>query len=123
MELAYEYYRYAIKRAADHPPNAYLDSSDPNPSEERKKMIQACQKYDQETVDYYLRHFKDRVVGIIKEYDAKGVKTSFLESSAAQRPLGIALPGSGWAGTQMDELGQFRELAYHVDARDHLIVF
>ncbi len=120
--LADEYYKYARKRLEDHPPNAYPDSSDPNPFEERKKMIQACQKYDRETEDYYLRHFKDRMVGIIREYNAKGVKTGYLESSLAQRPPGFTLPGSGWEGSQLDELSRFRELAYHVDARDHLIV-
>lgn len=123
VKLADEYYQYARKRLDDHPPNAYPDSSDPNPSEERKKMIQACQKYDQDTADYYLRHFKDRMVGIIREYNLKGVKTGYLESSLTQRAPAFTLPGSGWEGSAVDELSHFRELAYHVDAQDHLIVF
>jgi hypothetical protein len=122
FKLADEYYKYAMKRMERHPPAAYPDSSDPNPSEERKKPIQVSRSYDQETEEYYLKHFKDRMVGIIKEYDAKGVRTGYLEPGLVQRPPGVVLPGSAWEGSQMDELAQFRELAYHVDAKDRLIV-
>jgi hypothetical protein len=121
-KLADEYYKYALKRREDHPPAAYPDSRDPNPTEERKKMIAACRKYDQETEDYYQKHFKDRMVGIVKEYNAHGVKTGYLESDLTQRPPSVAVPGSAWEGSLMDGLSQFPELAYHVDKRDRLIV-
>ena len=65
--------------------------------------------------------YKDRLVGIVKEYEAKGVPVHWLANDFQQRPPSIAFFGSEMAGSPMDELYQFRELAYHVDARDHLI--
>jgi len=123
MGAADELREYVKKRMEEHPPAAYPNSNDPNPSEERKKAIQICQKYDQETLDYYLKHFRDRMVGIVKEYEAKGVPTRYLENDFKQRVPGVAFIGSDWEGSAMDELSQFRDLAYRVDARDHLIVF
>jgi hypothetical protein len=76
-----------------------------------------------DTLDYYSRHFKDRAVGILKEYEAKGVKAGYLVLTAAQRPLTAASPDSPWEGSQMDELSQFRDLAYHVDSKDNVITF
>lgn len=35
-------------RAEKHPPFAYPDSRDPNPSEEQKKKIAECQKFDKD---------------------------------------------------------------------------
>lgn len=123
ISLADGYYAYVENRAQKHPPYAYPNSSDPSPSEERKKLIQNCQNYDQETQDYYMRHFKDRMVGIIREFDAKGVRTGYLGNSLAQRPPTVAQPGSMWELSQGDDLSQFRNLAYHVDAKDNLITF
>jgi len=123
MRVADELYKYLQNRSEVHPPVAYPDSNDPNPSEERKKAIRICQQYDQETQDYYLKHFRDRMVGIVKEYEAKGVHTRFLENDFKQRVPGVQAVGSEWEGSSFDELSQFRDLAYHVDARDHLIVF
>jgi hypothetical protein len=88
MRVADDLYDYLKKRAAEQPPVAVPNSSDPNPSEERKKAIQLYQQYAQETQDYYLKHFKDRMVGIIKEYESKGVPTRFLENDFKQRVPG-----------------------------------
>jgi hypothetical protein len=65
------------------------------------------------------------MIGIVREYQAKGVPTHLLENVFRQRvPLVVFnLIGSEREGSAMDELSQFRDLAYHVDARDHLIVF
>jgi hypothetical protein len=63
------------------------------------------------------------MVGIVKEYESKGVSTHYLENDFKQRVPGLMAIGSGWEGSPMDELSQFRDLAYRVDARDHLIVF
>jgi hypothetical protein len=41
--------KYLEDRRETHPPYAYPDSRDPNPSDERKKMILVCQTYDRET--------------------------------------------------------------------------
>src|SRR5205814_801208 len=117
MQLADEIERYILERANDpnRPPFAAPNSNDPNPSLEQKKAIERYGKYEQETLNYYLSHYKDRAIGIIKEYEAKGVKTGYLESAASQRPLVFVMPGGAGGGTYMDELYQFRELAYHVD--------
>ena len=77
--------------------------------------------YDQETLDKYMKLYKDRMVGIVREYHAKGVPTGYLESSAAQRPPNWAMPGSGWEGSPQDEIWQLRDLAYHVDAKGNAI--
>jgi hypothetical protein len=109
------------KRFENHPPYAYPQPNDPNPSEERKAAIKKCQEYDQETTDKYMRTYKDRAVGIISEYRAKGVPVGFLEQSFGQHVPVWVLPGSVWEETPQNELGQFRELAFHVDAKDQLI--
>jgi hypothetical protein len=121
MRAADELYDYLKKRAEKQPPAASPNSNDPNPSEERKKEIQTWQRYQQETEDYYVKHFRDRTVGIVKEYESKGVPVHFLENDFKQRMPGLVPTGSVWEG--MDDLSRFRDLAYHVDARDHLIVF
>lgn len=124
MQLADEMEKYFVARENDpkRPPVAIPDSSNPNPSDEQKAAIERYRAYQQETWNYYFTHYKDRTVGIIKEYQAKGVKTAYLESAASQRPLAPAMAGSVVEGTCMDELYQFRELAYHVDGEGNLVV-
>jgi hypothetical protein len=103
------------------PPDASPNSADPNPSEERKKEIQASQAYYRGIEDYYAKHFRDRFVGIVKEYENRGVRTGYLANDFAQRVPYIPQLGSVMDG--LDEISRFRDLAYHVDARDHLIAF
>jgi hypothetical protein len=122
IRLADEEQKYFLMRFQGHPPFAYPDSRDPNPSQERKKEIQRCQSYDRETEDYYHKHFKERMIGIIHEYNSKGVKTGYLESDVRQRPPALYLPGSVAEESYSDDLYQFRELVYHLDAQDNLIV-
>lgn len=122
IRLADEEQKYFLMRFQAHPPFAYPDSRDPNPSEERKKEIQRCQSYDRETEDYYDKHFKERMVGIIHEYNSKGVRTGYLEPDVSHRMPVIYLPGSVGEDSYADDLYQFRELVYHVDAQDNLIV-
>jgi hypothetical protein len=122
MRLADEFFNFVRDRQEHHPPFAYPDSRDPNPSAERLKAIAICQKYDTETSDKYNRLYCDRLVGIIREYQAQGVPVGFLESSAAQGNIQWVPPGGSWEGGPTDQLAQFRNLAYRVDAEDHLIV-
>jgi hypothetical protein len=68
-----------------------------------------------------MRKYKDRAVGIISEYRAKGVPVGFLEQSFSQRVPLWAIPGSIWEDNPQNELVQFRELAFHVDAKEQLI--
>jgi hypothetical protein len=124
IRLADEMQKYFVMRATNpnRPPFAVPNSNEPNPSDEQKKAIERYRAYEQETWDFYFARYKDRMIGIIKEHDAKGVRTGYLESSANQRPPVIMMPGSVGEGTYMDDLYQFRELAYHVDGAGNLIV-
>jgi hypothetical protein len=124
LQLADEMEKYFMGRARnpDMPPFAIPNSSVPNPSDDQKKAIELFRSYQKETEDYYFSHYKDRMVGIIKEYESKGVRTEYLESGAKQRPPAIFLQGSVAEGSYMDDLFQFRELAYHVDGDGNLIV-
>jgi hypothetical protein len=122
MKIADELSKFLTMRQQNHPPNAYPDSRDPNPSEERKAAIKKCQDYDQQTQDLYARIYRDRLVGIIREYHVKGIATGFLESSAMQRVPYAAIPGSIIEGTPNDELWMLRNLAYRVDAKDNSVV-
>ncbi len=122
LKLADDFYRFRRERQGNHPPIAYPDSRDPDPSEERKKAIRLCQQYDQETQDQYNRLYRDRFVGIISEYHAKGVPVGWLENTAANGTLAWVPNGSSWEGTPQDDLTQFRNFAYRVDGHDNLIV-
>jgi hypothetical protein len=121
MRLADEVYQFVVERVQHHPPSAYPDSRDPNPSDERKQAIKLCQEYDQETLNQYMRRYQDRMIGIVREYNAKGVRTRYLENDFKQRVPGAAFIGSDWENSPSDELSQFRDLAYHVDASDNAI--
>jgi hypothetical protein len=123
VKLADALYDYMETRRKNHPPYAHLQSNDRNPSEDQKKKIQVCGEYDDATLAYYLKHFRDQMVGIIREYNAKGVKTAWLESTATQGVLTIAPEGSPWEGSRQDDVSEFRDLGYHVDAGDKLITF
>lgn len=88
MQLANDMEKYFLERgnSPSRPPFAAPNSNDPNPSDEQKKAIERYRKYEQDTLDYYFAHYRDRMIGIIKEYEAKGVKVGYLESGARQRP-------------------------------------
>jgi hypothetical protein len=123
VKLADEFTMYlaGMLESKKKPPDAFPNSADPNPSEERKKEIQASQTYYQGIEDYYAKHFRDRFVGIVKEYEYRGVRTGYLANEFAQRVPYIPQLGSVMDG--LDDISRFRDLAYHVDARDHLITF
>jgi hypothetical protein len=118
-----EWRAYLEKRAETRPTVAVPNFNDPNPSEETKKAIQKWQTYSRETAEYYAKHFRGRFLGIIREYESKGVPTHYLESNFGQFVPDLLPAGSAWEDSSMDFLGQFRDLAYRVDARDHLITF
>ena len=121
FKVADDFTAFLIEKQNNKPPDASPSSADPNPSEERKKEIERSQAFYRGIEDYYFKNFKARFVGIIKEYNSKGVRTGYLEPDFTQRVPYIPAPGSVMDG--IDKLSLFRDLAYHVDARDHLIVF
>jgi hypothetical protein len=73
------------------------------------------------TLAYNSRQFNERIVGIAKQYAAKGVPVGYLERSSEQpeRLIGAG-PYGGYSldncAQFMSDLCQLRELAFHVDA-------
>jgi hypothetical protein len=121
FRLADEFASYIAKPPQNKPPDAFPSSSDPNPTEERKKAMELSRAYYKTIEDYYFMHFRDRFVGIIREYNSKGVRTGNFEIDFDKRVPSVAEQGSFFEG--FDDLSRFRDLAYHVDAKDHLITF
>jgi len=72
---------------------------------------------------YQRKEFNERILGIVKEYQTKGVPVGYLDKAAEQpdRLIG-ALPYGGFSPDTCDqymtELCLLRELAFHVDAYD-----
>jgi hypothetical protein len=123
VKLADEWTAYLVGmlESKNKPPDTFPISPDPDSSEEHKKAIQATQNYYRGLEEYYAKHFRDRFVGIVKEYENRGVRTGYLANEFAQRTPYIPQLASVMDG--LDDISRFRDLAYHVDARDHLITF
>jgi hypothetical protein len=125
ISLSNDLDHYIEERWANRPEPAYPDPKEPNPSEERKKAIQRTAKWDQETLNHYNDHFKDKWIGIVKEYEGKGVKVGTLVNDAEQNhPVQRTFfPFAPIAEDGFCQFAQtrFRELAYHVDGRDNRI--
>lgn len=123
LKLAEEITEFVMEREAPgkHPPRVYPNSNDPNPSEETKQAIKICRDYNLETEKQYMRKYRDRAVGIVKEYAAKGVPVGYLENDLMRGPPVVMPQDSVSAGTGSDTLFWFRSLAYRVDERDNAI--
>jgi hypothetical protein len=94
-----------------------------NPSTDEDKQRNAkWDSYWRTMQSAYDAEYRDRVVGIIREYKSKGVPTGWLEQAAENRPLGgFPFTQVGSAACWQDEMCVFRELSFHVDANDQLI--
>lgn len=120
LRLADELTDFAIKSRESSPPVAVPDSRDPNPSDEKKAAMKNYRDYWENVEKMYMRKYRDRAVGIVKEYNAKGVPTGYLENDFRQRPPYVAA-GTLVEFTQGDDLFWLRQLAYCVDANDNAI--
>lgn len=121
IRLANQISDFLRDRYEHHPPYAYTQPNDPDTSDAHKAAIKTSGEYDQKTADMYARRYKDQAVGIIREYNDKGVNVGYLEHAFTQQVPVWAMPGSGWENSPQDNLGQFKELAFHVTAKDQLI--
>jgi hypothetical protein len=74
---------------------------------------EATLKYDQITYDLYMKHYKNRTVGILQELQGKGLDTGLLAVSGGA-PSRFLMP---------DEIRQLRDLAYHLDERGNVVRF
>jgi len=100
----------------------------PNPMSDIDRARNArWDRYEKETrAAYQSREFNQRILGIVRDYQAKGVSIGYLDKAAEQpeRFIGSSLPSPD-GGFSLDpcdqfmsELCRFRELAFHVDAYD-----
>jgi len=123
FQMANELYGFLLERYQHRPPNAIpVPSNQPPPDEETARKIKACQDWDQETHNIYIKKYKDRAVGIIKEYETKGIPTGYMEINFVRNPPQIPIEGTVVTpGSPYDELGEFRSLGYRVDANDVVI--
>jgi hypothetical protein len=120
IKLADEYYDFKVKRQRGQK-GRYVDK--PTTDDEQKARDEWNQ-YWRETEDLFFKLYSDRFVQIVREYSAKGIPTGFLEISARQRSLQVIERGAQYEGVpQVDDLGQFRDLAYRVDADGNPINF
>jgi hypothetical protein len=70
-------------------------------------------KYDQATLDLYMKLYKSRMVGILQELQDKGLDTGLLAAPGGA-PSRFLLP---------DEIRQLRDLAYHLDEKGNVVKF
>jgi hypothetical protein len=94
-----------------------------NPStDEDRKRNAVWDTYWREANGIYATEYKDRIIGIIREYKTKGIPTGYLEQAAENHTFGAwAFSVSGSPICSQDEVCELRELAYHVDANDQMI--
>jgi hypothetical protein len=97
-------------------------------SDEERQRNAAWDRYWRDTTAAYTNaDFRERILGIVRECKSKGIDTGYLEQGAEQpdRLIGAGAFG-GYAlsgcGQFMNDLCQLRELAYHVDGHDQVII-
>lgn len=97
--------------------------SNPSTEDDRQRNAGWDRYWRDAKVEYLNRDYKERLVGIVREYKSKGVDTGNMELIFDQpdRLVGAA-PFGGWqldnCMQYMNELCQLRELAYHVQPND-----
>ena len=100
--------------------------SAPTSEEDRKRNAVWDQHWRDATAAYSDAHYRERLLGIVREYKNKGIDIGYLETALEQpdRLVGSATFG-GW---QLDKCYQYtselcllRELAYHVQPNDEPI--
>lgn len=96
----------------------------PSTDEERQRNAKWDAYWHEANAAYVNAGFRERILGIVRQYKAKGVDIGFLEQAAEQseRTWGAMAYGGTDCSRYQSELCQLRELAYHVDANDNAIV-
>jgi hypothetical protein len=92
-------------------------------TDEEKKRNAAWDKYWAEAgIAYQNAAYKERLLGIVREYKVKGISTGYMEQGFEQPNRLVGSDAFGGAlddcTRYMNDLCQIRELAYHVDAQD-----
>lgn len=96
----------------------------PSTDEERQRNTKWDQYWHEANAAYANAGFRERILGIVRQYKIKGVDTGFLEQAAEQpeRMFGGFFSGGNDCSRYQSELCQLRELAYHVDDQDNAII-
>jgi hypothetical protein len=107
-------------------PAPQMPIQNPATDEDRKRNATWDLYWQKLKVAYMNRDFNEQILGIVREYKAKGIPTGFLEQQAEQQDRLIgALPFGGYSLDTCDkyanELCQLKELAFHVNAQDRRI--
>lgn len=99
----------------------------PSTEDDRQRNAKWDQYWREATAAYLNANFRERILGIVREYKAKGIPIGFLEQGAEQanRLIGSAPFGGGGLAEDcsrfLTDVCELRELAYHVDANDQPI--
>ena len=98
----------------------------PSTDEERKSNAAWDQYWRDVGVDYQNANYKERLLGIVREYKNKGIPTGFMEQGIDQPNRFVGAGSFGGSALDdcfryMNELCELREFAYHVDAQDQPI--
>jgi hypothetical protein len=125
INLANKLDHYVQTRWDNHPSRLCEGPNIQQPTAEQTKALQECRRYDNETTNYINDNFKEKWIGIVREYEAKGVKVATLVNDMEQNhpaqntflPFWPSVNDGNYASAQ----SKFRELAYHVDARGNRI--
>jgi len=96
-------------------------------TDEDRKHNAAWDQYSRDAKAAYLEaEYRQRIVGIVREYQNKGVDTGYMERAFDQPDrLAGAAPFGGWqldaCMAYMNELCQLRELSFHVNEKDERV--
>jgi hypothetical protein len=99
----------------------------PTTDEERKRNAIWDKYWRDVEADYANAIFRDRLLGIIREYRGKGIPTGYMEQAFEQPNRFVGSAAFGGPALEdclrfMNDLCLVRELAYHVDASDKPII-
>jgi|SRR5882762_1895500 len=109
-----------------HRPTPLQPVQNPSTDEERRRNAGSDRYWRDAGTAYQNANYRERLLGIVREYKNKGIPTGYMEQGFEQSER---LVGAGaFGGSNLDdcfrfmsELCQLRELAYHVDAQDQPI--
>ena len=99
----------------------------PGNDDERHRNAVWDQYWRDANAAYIAAGFRERILGLVRQYRSKGLDIGFLEQAAEQpqRLFGSYFAGGPELNTcwqYSSELCQLRELAFHVDAKDEMTI-
>lgn len=118
IKLAEELSAFEEDWSSHHPPVATPPPpNEPPPDEERQKAIKKYQDFQAAIQRRYREKYMDRITGIVREYNGKGIHTGWLENQA-KNWFPYPVVGSIGENTCSDLVWELKELYYHIDGYD-----